>query len=63
MDAVKLKTRDEDSMTAVEILQAKTHANLPANLHADLPPPQKKVLSYDCVALKKAHSRKGARGE
>jgi hypothetical protein len=37
MDAVKLKTRDKDSMTAVEILQA----NLPANLHADLPPPQK----------------------
>jgi hypothetical protein len=37
MDTVKLKTRDRDSMTAVEILQAKTHANL----HADLPPPQK----------------------
>jgi hypothetical protein len=45
MDTVKLKTRDKDSMTAVEILQAKTQANLPANLHADshadLPLPQK----------------------
>jgi hypothetical protein len=43
MDAVKINSFDKNSSTAVEILHAKTQANLPAKLHADLqadlPPP------------------------
>jgi hypothetical protein len=43
MGAVKPKMCDKNSLTAVEILHAKTQANLPAKLHAnlqaDLPPP------------------------
>jgi hypothetical protein len=35
MHAIKLNSLDNNSLTAVEISQA----NLPAKLHADLPPP------------------------